>query len=423
MDLLRSLFGIGILLLIAFIFSNNRRKIKVRTVGAALLLQVVLGAVMLYVPAGKWLINAIASGVNKVISYSDAGSSFIFGGLVGPKMNVLFDGAGFVFAFHVLPAIIFITSLISILYYIGVMGWVINILGYVFQKMMRVSKVEAFAAVTTIFLGQNELPAVLKPFISKMNRNELFTVICSGMASIAGSMLVGYAGLGVPIEYLLAASLMAIPGGILFARMLSPATEESQVEFSQMSFSDKRPASVIEAAASGAMLGLKIAVGVATVVMAFVALIALINGIIGGIGGLFGWSGVSLESLLGYIFSPLAYIMGVSWDNSALAGGLIGQKLAINEFVAYVNFSPYLKGAAGALDPKTIAVISFALCGFANFGSIAVVVGAFSAVAPERASDIARLGLRALLAATLSNLMSATIAGLFIGLGALAIAS
>ena len=422
MDLLRSLLGIGILLLIAFIFSNNRRKIKIRTVGAALLLQIVLGAVMLYVPAGKWLINAIASGVNKVISYSDAGSSFIFGGLVGPKMNVLFDGAGFVFAFHVLPAIIFITSLISILYYIGVMGWVINILGYVFQKMMRVSKVEAFAAVTTIFLGQNELPAVLKPFISKMNRNELFTVICSGMASIAGSMLVGYAGLGVPIEYLLAASLMAIPGGILFARMLSPATEESQVEFSQMSFSDKRPASVIEAAASGAMLGLKIAVGVATVVMAFVALIALINGIIGGVGGLFGWSGVSLESLLGYLFSPLAYIMGVSWDNSALAGGLIGQKLAINEFVAYVNFSPYLKEAAGALDPKTIAVISFALCGFANFGSIAV-VGAFSAVAPERASDIARLGLRALLAATLSNLMSATIAGLFIGLGALAIAS
>ncbi len=423
MDLLRSLLGICILLLIAFVFSNNRKKISLRTVGAALLLQVILGAVMLYVPAGKWLVNSIAAGVNKVISYSDAGSSFIFGGLVGPKMNVLFDGAGFVFAFHVLPAIIFITSLISILYYIGVMGWVINILGYVFQKMMRVSKVEAFAAVTTIFLGQNELPAVLKPFIGKMNRNELFTVICSGMASIAGSMLVGYAGLGVPIEYLLAASLMAIPGGILFARMLSPATEASQVEFSQMSFSDKRPASVIEAAASGAMLGLKIAVGVATVVMAFVALIALINGIVGGVGGLFGWSGVSLESLLGYIFSPLAYIMGVSWDNSALAGGLIGQKLAINEFVAYVNFSPYLKDAAGVLDPKTIAVISFALCGFANFGSIAVVVGAFSAVAPERASDIARLGLRALLAATLSNLMSATIAGLFIGLGALAISS
>jgi putative pseudouridine transporter len=166
-----------------------------RTVFSALILQVLLGAIMLYVPAGKWVVNAIAGGVNKVISYSDAGSSFIFGGLVGPKMNVLFDGAGFVFAFHVLPAIIFITALISILYYLGVMGWVINLLGYVFQKMLSISKVEAFAAVTTIFLGQNELPAALKPFINKMSRNELFTVICSGMASIAGSMLVGYAGL------------------------------------------------------------------------------------------------------------------------------------------------------------------------------------------------------------------------------------
>lgn len=422
MDLLRSLSGICILLLIAFIFSNNRKRISLRTVFSALILQVLLGAIMLYVPAGKWVVNAIAGGVNKVISYSDAGSSFIFGGLVGPKMNVLFDGAGFVFAFHVLPAIIFITALISILYYLGVMGWVINLLGYVFQKMLSISKVEAFAAVTTIFLGQNELPAVLKPFINKMSRNELFTVICSGMASIAGSMLVGYAGLGVPIEYLLAASLMAIPGGILFARMLSPATEASQVEFSQMAFSEKRLASIIEAAASGAMLGLKIAVGVATVVMAFVALIALINGLIGGVGSLFGWQQLSLERLFGYVFSPLAYIMGVSWDNAGVVGGLIGQKLAINEFVAYVNFSAYLKDSVAVLDPKTIAVISFALCGFANFGSIAVVVGAFSAVAPERASDIASLGLRALLAATLSNLMSATIAGLFIGLGALSVA-
>ncbi|MCP9270274.1 NupC/NupG family nucleoside CNT transporter [Xenorhabdus sp. XENO-1] len=416
MDILRSLMGIVILLLVGYLFSVNKKRISLRTVGAALLLQVSLGAIMLYVPAGKWLIHNIANGVNAVISYSSAGSSFIFGSLVGPKMNELFDGAGFIFAFQVLPAIIFITSLISILYYIGIMKWVINILGYAFQKAMRISKVEAFAAVTTIFLGQNELPAVLKPFVNKMNRNELFTVICSGMASIAGSMLVGYAGLGVPIEYLLAASLMAIPGGILFARLLSPAMEPSQVQFEQISFSETRPASIIEAAAGGAMLGLKIAVGVATVVMAFVALIALINGVIGGIGELFGLTGLSMQSLLGYLFSPLAYIMGVNWEHTDLAGSLIGQKLAINEFVAYVNFSPYLKDPTVLLDTKTIAVISFALCGFANFGSIAVVVGAFTAVVPERASDIARLGLRALLAATLSNLMSATIAGLFINL-------
>lgn len=260
------------------------------------------------------------------------------------------------------------------------------------------------------------MPAVLKPFVNKMNRNELFTVMCSGMASIAGSMLVGYAGLGVPIEYLLAASLMAIPGGILFARLLSPALEPSQVQFEHISFSEKRPASIIEAAAGGAMLGLKIAVGVATVVMTFVALIALINGLIGGFGEMFGWQGVSLEKLFGYLFSPLAYIMGVNWEHADLAGSLIGQKLAINEFVAYVNFSPYLNDPVVVLDAKTIAVISFALCGFANFGSIAVVVGAFISVVPERTSDIARLGLRALLAATLSNLMSATIAGMFMSL-------
>ncbi|MBC8953240.1 NupC/NupG family nucleoside CNT transporter [Xenorhabdus sp. PB62.4] len=416
MDILRSLLGVVMLLLIGYLFSVNKKRISLRTVGAALFLQISLGAIMLYVPAGKWLINNIANGVNNVISYSASGSSFIFGSLVGPKMNELFDGAGFIFAFQVLPSIIFITSLISILYYLGIMKWIINILGYAFQKSMKISKVEAFAAVTTIFLGQNELPAVLKPFINKMNRNELFTVMCSGMASIAGSMLVGYAGLGVPIEYLLAASLMAIPGGILFARLLSPATEPSQVRFEQISFSERRPTSIIEATAGGAMLGLKIAVGVATVVMTFVALIALINGLIGGIGELFGLQGISLERLLGYLFSPLAYIMGVDWEHADLAGSLIGQKLAINEFVAYVSFSPYLNDPVVALDTKTIAVISFALCGFANFGSIAVVVGAFITVVPERTSDIARLGFRALLAATLSNLMSATIAGLFLGL-------
>ncbi|TGH17900.1 nucleoside transporter [Escherichia coli] len=266
-----------------------------------------------------------------------------------------------------------------------------------------------------IFLGQNEIPAIVKPFIDRLNRNELFTAICSGMASIAGSTMIGYAALGVPVEYLLAASLMAIPGGILFARLLSPATESSQVSFNNLSFTETPPKSIIEAAATGAMTGLKIAAGVATVVMAFVAIIALINGIIGGVGGWFGFEHASLESILGYLLAPLAWVMGVDWTDANLAGSLIGQKLAINEFVAYLNFSPYLQ-TAGTLDAKTVAIISFALCGFANFGSIGVVVGAFSAVAPHRAPEIAQLGLRALAAATLSNLMSATIAGFFIGL-------
>lgn len=415
MDIMRSFLGMMILLAVAFVFSVNKKAISLRTVGAALLLQIAIGGIMLYFPPGKWLAEQAAYGIHKVMTYSDAGSAFIFGSLVGPKMDVLFNGAGFIFAFRVLPAIIFITALVSLLYYIGIMGILIKILGGIFQKALKISKIESFVAVTTIFLGQNEIPAIVKPFMDKLNRNELFTAICSGMASIAGSTMIGYAGLGVPIDYLLAASLMAIPGGILFARLLSPATEASQVTFEHLSFTETPPKSVIEAAATGAMTGLKIAAGVATVVMAFVAIIALLNGIIGGVGGWFGYGQVTLEGILGYLFAPLAWLMGVEWGNATLAGSLIGQKLAINEFVAYLHFSPHLQ-AGGTLDVKTVAIISFALCGFANFGSIGVVVGAFSAIAPQRASEIAQLGFRALLAATLSNLMSATIAGFFIGL-------
>ena len=415
MDIMRSIVGMAVLLIIAFLLSVNKKRISLRTTGAALVLQIAIGGIMLYFPPGKWLVEQAALGVHKIMSYSDAGSAFIFGSLVGDKMDVLFDGAGFIFAFRVLPAIIFVTALISLLYYIRVMGGLIRILGGIFQKALNISKVESFVAVTTIFLGQNEIPAIVKPFINRLNRNELFTVICSGMASIAGSMMIGYAGMGVPIDYLLAASLMAIPGGILFARILSPATEESKVTFENLSFTDTPPKSVIEAVASGAMTGLKIAVGVATVVMTFVAIIALINGIIGGIGGWFGYGNITLEGIFGWILAPLAWIMGVDWADASLAGSLIGQKLAINEFVAYPNLSPYLQPGS-TLDVKTTAIISFALCGFANFGSIGVVVGAFSAISPQRAPEIAQLGMRALAAATLSNLMSATIAGFFIGL-------
>ena len=415
MDIMRSIVGMAVLLIIAFLLSVNKKRISLRTTGAALVLQIAIGGIMLYFPPGKWLVEQAALGVHKIMSYSDAGSAFIFGSLVGDKMDVLFDGAGFIFAFRVLPAIIFVTALISLLYYIRVMGGLIRILGGIFQKALNISKVESFVAVTTIFLGQNEIPAIVKPFINRLNRNELFTVICSGMASIAGSMMIGYAGMGVPIDYLLAASLMAIPGGILFARILSPATEESKVTFENLSFTDTPPKSVIEAVASGAMTGLKIAVGVATVVMTFVAIIALINGIIGGIGGWFGYGNITLEGIFGWILAPLAWIMGVDWADASLAGSLIGQKLAINEFVAYLNLSLYLQPGS-TLDVKTTAIISFALCGFANFGSIGVVVGAFSAISPQRAPEIAQLGMRALAAATLSNLMSATIAGFFIGL-------
>ncbi|WP_269914753.1 NupC/NupG family nucleoside CNT transporter [Acinetobacter sp. HY1485] len=406
----RGLIGILILLLIGYIFSNNKKMINLRTILSALGLQFLLGIIILYIPAGKVLFEHLASGVNKVIGYSDVGSSFIFGALVGEKMNSLFDGAGFIFAFKVLTAIIYVTALISLLYYLKIMGFLVKFLGGIFQRLLGISKIESFAAVTTIFIGQNELPAALRPFLLKMNKNELFTVMCSGMAAVSGSVLVGYAGLGVPMEYLLAASLMAIPGGILFARLLSPATEKSTVEVQDITFGEHKPTNIIEAAASGAMLGLKIAAGVGTVIMVFVGLLALLNGMIGGLGSLFGFTDLSINSIFGYILAPLAYMMGVDWNDAQLAGALLGQKLAINEFVAYLGLAPHL--ADHSISPQTAAIISFGLCGFANFSSIGVVIGAFSAVEPKLTPVLSKLAVRALLAATLSNLMSATIAGI-----------
>jgi CNT family concentrative nucleoside transporter len=358
-----------------------------------------------------------------VLGYGNAGIEFLFGGLVQSKMFQVFGDGGFVFAVRVLPAIIFVTALISVLYYIGVMRWIVIVLGTLFQKLLGVSKLESFSAVTTIFLGQSEMPAVVKPFTRAMTGAELFAVMSSGMAAVAGSVLAGYAGLGVRIEYLLAASFMAVPGGLLFAKIIHPSTEASRVHLDNLNFDEKRPANVIEAASSGATVGLKIAVMVGAMLIAFVGLIALLNGIVGGIGGWFGHPQLSMQSVLGIVFAPLAYLIGVPWNEATIAGNFLGQKVILNEFVAYASLSPYLKDAASvtaaglqALDPRTIAILSFALCGFANFSSIAVLTGGFSAVAPERRAEVARYGLRVVLAATLSNLMSATIAGMFITL-------
>jgi CNT family concentrative nucleoside transporter len=420
--IVRSLLGMLLLLFIAFLISTDRRNISLRTVLSALLTQVVIGALILFVPAGKTVLAAAANGVNHVLAYGNEGVSFLFGGLNSTKMFELFGGGGFVFAVRVLPMIVFVTALISVLYYLGVMRWIVAIFGTIFQKLIGVSKLESFSAVTTIFLGQNELPALIKPFVNKMSGPELFAVMTSGMAAIAGSVLAGYAGLGVRMEYLLAASFMAVPGGLLFAKIVCPTAGARSVEIDgTLSFDEKRPANVIEAAGSGATIGLKIAVMVGAMLIAFIGLIALINGVVGGVGGWFGHPDISLQSILGLVFSPLAYMLGVPWQDAAIAGNFIGQKMILNEFVAYVGLAPYLKDSAAVaaaglqvLDPKTIAIVSFALCGFANFASIAVLTGAFSAVAPERRAEVARYGVRVVIAATLSNLMSATIAGLFL---------
>ncbi|MDN7178709.1 NupC/NupG family nucleoside CNT transporter [Caballeronia sp. SEWSISQ10-4 2] len=423
MTIVRSLCGMFLLLLIAYALSTNRQAIRPRTLVAALCVQIAIGALVLFVPLGSATLAATARGVNHVLEMGNHGVSFMFGGLVDSKMFQLFGGNGFIFGLRVLPMIIFVTALIAVLYHVGVMKWIVNGLGIVFEKLLGVSRIEACSAVATIFLGQSEMPALVKPFIRQMTGAELFAVMSSGMASVAGSVLAGYAGLGVRVEYLLAASFMAVPGGLLFAKMIFPTTEPSQVVLDSLSFDEKRSANIIEAAASGASVGLKIAINVGAMLIAFIGLIALLNEAVSGFAGLFGHPQITLQSVLGYAFSPLAWLIGVPWHDAQLAGNFIGEKMILNEFVAYVDLSPYLKSAAEVtaaglqvLDPRTLAIVSFALCGFANFSSIAILAGGFSVVAPERRSEVARYGLRVVAASTLSNLMSAAIAGIFLSM-------
>jgi CNT family concentrative nucleoside transporter len=424
-DILRGLPGLFVLLGIGILLSMNRRAIQPRVVVAAFGVQVLIGALVLFVPWGRAALGAAAAGVGHVIDYANEGIAFVFGGLVGNQMTALFGDDGFIFALRVLPAIIFVSALIAVLYHVGVMRWVVLGLGTLFQRVIGVSKLESFSAVTTIFLGQSEMPAVLKPFAQQLQGPELFAVMASGMAAVAGSLLAGYAGLGVPLEYLIAASFMAVPGGLLYAKLICPSTAPSTIQFDEIHFEDKPSANVIEAAAAGAAVGMKVAVNVGAMLIAFVGLIALLNGIVGGFMGWFGHAGLDLETLMGYCFAPLAWLTGVPWSEAGIAGNLIGQKLILNEFVGYVSFSPYLKDAAEVtaagltvLNPKTIVIISFALCGFANFSSIAILIGGFGVVAPELRAQVARYGLRAVAAATLSNLTSATLAGMFLGAGA-----
>jgi CNT family concentrative nucleoside transporter len=391
-----------------------------RVVLSALALQMAIGAVVLFSSTGNTVLLGIAATVTHALEFGAKGTEFMFGGLVSPDVFKP-GGLGFIFAFRVLPTIIYVTALIAVLYHLGIMRWIITILGTALQKLLGVSKIESFCAVTTIFLGQNEMGAAVKPFVAQLKGPTIFVIMTSGMASVAGAALAGYAGLGVKMEYLIAASFMAIPGGLLFGKLLCPSSEQENINFDNIQFEEKKPENVIEAAASGAALGFQIACAVGAMLIAFIGLIALLNGMIGGAANGMGYPGVNLETLLGKAFAPLAYMLGVSWENAAFAGNLIGQKLILNEFVAYVGLAPYLQepakvAAAGltVIDPRTLAILSFALCGFANISSIAILAGAFSSIAPHLRATVAQYGLRVVVAATLSNLMSATIAGIFL---------
>lgn len=425
MQIVMGLAGIASLLLFAVLLSSDRKAIRFRTVTGALLIQIGIGALILYVPAGRRILLAMSDGVSNVIAYGNQGISFIFGGLVSEKMFDVFGSGGFIFAFRVLPVIVFFSSLIAVLYYLGIMQLLIRILGGALQKVLGTSRTESLSATANIFVGQTEAPMVVRPFIATMTRSELFAVMCGGLASVAGSVLAGYAQIGIPLEYLIAASFMAAPGSLLFAKIMLPETGVPQdlPESTKLSEADDKPSNILDAAAAGAASGMQLALNVGAMLLAFIALIALLNGMLSGIGGWFEHPELSLQLLLGYLFAPVAFLIGVPWHEATVAGSFVGQKLIVNEFVAYLNFGPYLKpdaevASAGlqVLSDHTKAIISFALCGFANLSSIAILIGGLGSMAPNRRHDIAKLGIKAVIAGTLSNLMSATIAGIFLSL-------
>jgi len=410
MPILTSIAGMALILLIAFGLSTGRRNIRFRVVGAAFALQAGIAVIVLYIPAGKRIIEAMAFGVSNLLGYASAGTNFIFGPLADPSIG------GNSFAIAALPVIIFFSALISILYYLGVMQFIIKWVGGGIQKITGISKVESLCAAANIFAGQSESPLVIRPYLASLTQSQLFTVMSVGMAGVAGTILAAYAAMGIRIDYLLAAAFMSAPGGILMAKIImpdnpeDPAPEELVIA---VEYEDEKPANIIMAAGMGAQTGVKLAVAVGAMVLAFVALVALANGLLGGIGGWFGYPDLSFQLVIGYIFAPIMYLLGVPWEEALGAGGLFGTKVVLNEFVAFIELGKMQAG----ISPLTNAIVIFALCGFANFSSIAIQLAVTGGLAPNQRPVIARLGLRALAAGSLANLMSAALAGILLSLG------
>ena len=400
MAILNSIIGILFIFAVSYLLSNNKKHIKWRTIIIGFLIQFGFALIVLKWSVGRYVLSKVALGVQGVISYANEGIGFVFGSLTN-------DGS--IFVVNVLCVIIFISAVVSILYYLGIMQFIIRVIGGALSKLLGTSQLETISASANIFLGQTEAPLLIKPYVAKLTESELFTVMVGGLASVSGSILVGYSLLGIPIEYLISASFMAAPAGLIISKMLYPETEFDKIQ-NEVKMVKDDSANVVDAASKGAIDGLGLVLNIAAIILAFVALIALVNGLIGWIGGWFGFSNLSLQTILGYIFAPVAAIIGVPWGESVLAGSLIGQKIILNEFVAFTSMSPLLP----ELSAKTTAIVTFALCGFANISSIAILIGGIGGMAPNRKHDIARLGWKSVLGGTLANLLSATIAGLLL---------
>lgn len=388
---------------IALALSYDRKRIKYRIVLTAFALQAFIAFFALNVPAGQAAMGALTQGVHLLFEHAEAGISFIFGPLAGESM-------GFVFFVKVLPVIVFISSLTAVLYHLNVMQWIVLVIGGGLRRIVGVTKVESLCTASNIFLGQTESPLAIRPYLPSLTPSQLFTVMTTGLASVSGTILVGYAALGIELKYLITAAFMAAPGGLLMAKTIFPDEEDTPDDENLLDANiqsdGRRAANVFEAAAEGAGTGLMLAANIGAMLLAFIALISLLNGIIGGVGGWFGFADLTFEQILGVTFAPLMYLLGVPWAEAISAGNLVGQKLILNEFIAYVSLSEI----KDTLSPHAQAVITFALCGFANFSSLAIQLGGLGILVPERRAEIAQLGLRAIFAGALANLMSAALA-------------
>ena len=409
------IFGLAVLVSIAFVFSRKRKAVNLRLVLSGIALQLAFAIIVILVPGGKEFFEALSSIFVRIISFSLDGAAFIFGPLAE------FETLGFIFAFQVLPTIIFFASLMGVLYHLGIMQKIVQGMAWVMFKALRISGAESLSVAANVFVGQTEAPLVVRPYISRMTESELFTMMVGGMATIAGGVLAAYiAMLGGADEaaqlfyakHLLSASIMAAPATIVIAKILQPETGVSQTAGEVTLHVEKTATNVIEAAANGAADGWRLALNVGAMLLAFIALIAMIDYPLNWLGELTGFEAatgrsLSLSTLLGYVLSPMAWVIGVPWQDAVTVGGLIGEKVVTNEFVAYAHLNEIQE----SLSPKALLISTYALCGFANFSSIAIQIGGIGGIAPDRKSDLARLGLKAVLGGTLATMMTATIAG------------
>ena len=403
------ILGLLTMLALAYIFSTNRRAIRLKTVAWGLSLQIVFAVFVLKVPFGRDIFQRIGDAANKILSYSFVGSEFIFGPLGKQNSNI-----GFIFAFQVLPVVIFICALFAILYHVGIMQIVIRGMAWAMTRIMGASGAESLNVAASIFMGQTEAPVTIRPFLPDLTRSELMTVMTSGMAHVSGSIMAAYFAFGAEPRHVLSAVIMTAPGTILVSKMLVPETEQprtaGKVVMPEKEAEKEKEENLLGAIARGTGDGLHMALNIGAMLIAFLALIALLDGIMGGIHNHIGWFPPTLEGILGVILAPVAWVIGIPWHDCPAIGNLLGTRMVLNELVAFSMLGPQ----KAALDPRSFTIATFALCGFANLSSIGIQIGGIGALAPNKKGELARLGIRAMLAGTMANLMSASIAGMLL---------